>query len=130
MQRIILCLSIYLVFVVLVGALWARPNLLLLCLALLSAAMLSQWHTRSDLIFYFVSFLLGTVGEILIVGMGAWSYALPLFRVPIWLPVAWGVAMLLMKKIAEVRTGEAQLEPESRPGTMSLGLPSTDGRRA
>lgn len=130
MQRIILCLSIYVVFVVLVGTLWERPLLLLACLGMMSLAMLSQWHSRTDLVFYFVSFLLGTVGEVLIVGMGAWSYALPLFRVPIWLPVAWGVAMLLMKKIAEAKTVEEAAEEQPHRGQAPLGMQSAESRRA
>ncbi len=68
--------------------------------------MLSRWHTRGDFTFYVVGFVLGPAGEFVVVYFGAWHYAKPFYLLPIWLPLLWGIFILLVKKIAEtlVRT--------------------------
>jgi hypothetical protein len=63
--------------------------------------MLCRWHSRSDLIFYFVAFSLGPAGEVVAVYCGAWEYSKPFYLIPIWLPFLWGIAALFMKKISE-----------------------------
>jgi hypothetical protein len=63
--------------------------------------MLSKWHTKSDLIFYFVAFVLGPLGELIAIYFGAWGYTEPFYFIPIWLPFLWGIAALFMKKLSE-----------------------------
>ena len=63
--------------------------------------MLYKWHSKSDLVFYFVGFALGPVGEFVAVYFGAWKYSKPLYLIPIWLPFLWGIAALFMKKLSE-----------------------------
>jgi hypothetical protein len=48
--------------------------------------MLRKWHSRSDLMFYVVAFVLGPLGEIVAVSSGAWEYARPSYLIPMWLP--------------------------------------------
>jgi hypothetical protein len=66
-----------------------------------SIFVLWRWYSRGNLIFYFVAFVLGPLGEIFAVHGGAWTYSKPLFLIPIWLPFLWGIAALVFKKVAE-----------------------------
>jgi hypothetical protein len=102
-------LPAYLACVIAAGLLWQRPGALLGVYCVLAAVLLWRWHTRSDLFFFFVPCVLGPVGEFLAVRLGAWSYTDSRFLLPLWLPPAWGIAMLFMKK-----TAETLLEPEER----------------
>ena len=94
-------IGIYALCVMLAGFLWHRQGVLAVCYLFISILMLYRWHTRSDLSFYFVAFLLGPLGEIVAVYFGAWRYSEPFYLIPIWLPFLWGIAALFMKKISE-----------------------------
>ncbi|MCI0694062.1 DUF2878 family protein [candidate division KSB1 bacterium] len=100
-KELILELSIYALCVTLAGLLWQKPPILSLCYIVISIFMLNKWHARDDLFFYFVAFVLGPAGEMVAVYFGAWEYAKPLYLIPIWLPILWGMAALFMKKISE-----------------------------
>jgi len=93
--------GIYALCLVLASILWRWPIMLSLAYLAISALMLSRWHTQGDLLFYFAAFVLGPCGEIVAVYFGAWTYAKPLYLIPVWLPFLWGIAALFMKKLAE-----------------------------
>ena len=59
------------------------------------------WYNRND-IYYFVSgALIGPAAEIICIRFGVWSYANPTFLgIPIWLPIAWGAATVLIMRFA------------------------------
>jgi hypothetical protein len=63
--------------------------------------MLTKWHKKSDLIFYFVAFSLGPIGEAFAIYLGAWQYSKPFYLIPVWLPFLWGISALFVKKISE-----------------------------
>ena len=94
-------IGIYALSVTLASILWRNPAILALCYILISLFMLYRWHTKSDLIFYFVAFVLGPIGELVATHFGAWKYSKPTFLIPIWLPFLWGIALLFMKKFSE-----------------------------
>ena len=96
-----LLISIYALCVILACLLWQKQGVLVICYLSISIFMLYRWHSRSDLIFYFVAFVLGPLGEIAAVYFGAWRYSEPFFLIPVWLPFLWGIAALFMKKISE-----------------------------
>jgi uncharacterized membrane protein YoaT (DUF817 family) len=85
--------------------LWREPYLLLGLLAAESALMLGLWHTREDLFFYLVPFVVGPSAEIIAIHGGAWSYAEPQWYIPVWLPLGWGISGLFMKKAARALLG-------------------------
>ncbi|MBI3849068.1 MAG: DUF2878 family protein [Verrucomicrobia bacterium] len=91
--------AIYVSCLSLVSLLWHEPVVLLLCLSIIGAWMLWRWHRRSDVLFYLAGFVLGPLGEAMAVYFGAWTYAEPLFLVPIWLPCLWGIAALFVKRL-------------------------------
>jgi hypothetical protein len=94
-------LSSYALSVVLVGLLWNRPVMLTICYVGISIVMLIKWHTKSDLFFYFVVFVLGPLGESAAIYFGAWKYSKPFYLIPLWLPFLWGICALFMKNISE-----------------------------
>ena len=101
MVQALLYFPIYLACIALAGLLWAQPMLLVAIYLALTAALLYKWHSRSDLIYYFVPFVLGPAGELFPVLMGSWKYSLAPHHIPLWLPFVWGVAGLFMKKTSE-----------------------------
>ena len=94
-------LGLYALCIVLVGLLWHKPVVLTTCYMALSIVALTKWHTKSDLLFYFVTFVLGPLGESVAVYLGAWKYSKPLFVIPLWLPFLWGICALFMKNLSE-----------------------------
>jgi hypothetical protein len=60
-----------------------------------------KWHTKNDLLFYFITFLLGPIGESVAIYLGAWKYSKPLYLIPSWLPFLWGICALFLKHISE-----------------------------
>lgn len=92
---------IYITLVVCAAALWSRPFALLGVFIAASALALRIWWTRRDLRIYTTGALLGTLGELVGVMSGGWIYSKPLVVVPIWLPPAWGLALLAAYRIAE-----------------------------
>jgi uncharacterized membrane protein YoaT (DUF817 family) len=83
----------------------ALPGLLLACYLAVSILMLSQWHSPRDLIYYGVAFVLGPVFEAATVHFGAWQYSEPLYLIPIWLPLLWGIMAVFLKKVCEIFAG-------------------------
>jgi hypothetical protein len=95
---------IYALSSALASFLWRVPYLLAFCLFLVSVFALYRWHTRSDLLVYFIGFVLGPAAEGVAVHFGAWAYSKPFFLIPIWLPFLWGIAVLFVKRLAETLT--------------------------
>jgi hypothetical protein len=91
--------SIYAVSLILVAGFWDRPVILTVCYTFISILILLKWHTRKDLIFYCVGFILGSIGDSIAVYFGAWGYSKPFYLIPLWLPFLWGIAALLIKNI-------------------------------
>jgi len=94
-------LGLYAICIALAGLLWHRPVLLTICYVAISTVALMKWHTKGDLLFYFVTFVLGPAGESAAIYFGAWTYSKPLFLIPLWLPFLWGICALFMKNISE-----------------------------
>lgn len=94
-------LCIYALCIILVGLLWHKPVILTICYAVISLVVLIKWHTKSDLFFYFVAFVLGPAGESVAIYFGAWKYSEPFYLIPLWLPFLWGICALFVKNISE-----------------------------
>ncbi|MFC1627042.1 hypothetical protein ACFL18_00610 [Patescibacteria group bacterium] len=60
------------------------------------------WYKSGDHTVYIVGALLGTVTEAIAVNSGIWQYTNPtLFKIPLWLPAVWGLASVLIIRIAQ-----------------------------
>ena len=60
------------------------------------------WHKKHDFYFFVTGAIIGSIGEVVCIHFGAWQYTNPnLLGIPIWLPFAWGIFIMLIKRIAE-----------------------------
>lgn len=100
-KELVFELCIYAISVALAGLFWRKPPILTISYVIISIITLTKWHERSDLIFYFVAFGLGPIGEAFAIYLGAWQYSKPLYLIPIWLPFLWGITALFLKKMSE-----------------------------
>jgi len=80
-------------------------NNLLLTFFLIVALMLGIkfWYKTKDIYFLIAGAIIGPIGEIICIYFGVWQYTNPtFFGIPIWLPFAWSLATMLIKRIAEI----------------------------
>lgn len=84
-------------------SLFFMNNLLLTFLLMFAWALgIKKWHKKHDVVFFITGAIIGPLGEILCIYFGVWQYANPSFLgIPVWLPFAWGLATMLIKRIAE-----------------------------
>ena len=85
--------------------LWRQPIVLAVIYIVVSAGLLLWRHSKTDLVYYFVPFFLGPIGETFAIQGGAWTYANHELLFPIWLPFVWGIAGLFMKNVSESLSG-------------------------
>jgi uncharacterized membrane protein YoaT (DUF817 family) len=100
-KTIIVLIGAYALCVALACALWPHPALLTGCYIIISIMLFWRWHAPGDVICYVVAFILGPAGEIFAVAFGAWRYSQPFYFIPTWLPFLWGLAILVVKNLAE-----------------------------
>ena len=101
-KELIIILGIYILCVAFASSLWHNQILLALCYFIISMYMFYRWHTKSDLIFYFVAFIFGPLGETVAVSFRAWEYSESFYLIPIWLPFSWGIVALFIKRLSEI----------------------------
>ena len=124
---------IYFACILLASFLWRNPATLSACYIVLSAHMLARWHTRSDVAYFLLAFTLGPLGEIVAIHFGAWRYTEPTLLIPTWLPLAWGISGLFLKKATEaisctsLKPGQGVL---SSGGPLAQGVTDCRGQRA
>ena len=84
-------------------AIFFLNNLLLSVLLIIAWAIgIKFWHKKHDIFFFVIGAIIGPIGEIVCIYFGVWQYANPTFLgIPIWLPLAWGLATMVIKRIAE-----------------------------
>ena len=95
-------LSIYALCILLASLLWSSPVILTGCYLFNGVLMLYRWHSKTNLLFFFVAFLVGPLGEAIAVRSGAWTYAKPISLVPLWLPLLWGIAGLVPQETLRI----------------------------
>ena len=84
-------------------SLFYNNNLLTTVLLIIAWSIgIKFWHKKHDIYFFMTGAVIGPLGEIACIYFGAWEYTNPNFLgIPIWLPFAWGLATMLVKRIAE-----------------------------
>ncbi|ODS37503.1 MAG: hypothetical protein A7315_03985 [Candidatus Altiarchaeales archaeon WOR_SM1_79] len=89
--------------VFLIAFLWSDNALLLSISLLVCSIALYIWHReKSELLLFIMGAIFGPVVEVICIYYGAWSYSNPSFLgIPIWLPIAWGYAVVYLKGIHE-----------------------------
>lgn len=81
-----------------------EDNLLLTVLFVFYALVAHRlWPRAQNAALFAAGALLGPTAEAVAVSAGVWAYANPTGAgIPLWLPVAWGTASLLVVSVAEV----------------------------
>lgn len=105
--RVLICFLLWLGIVGCTAAFWSRPLLLTGILASGSIGLLAAWRGRREWLMYACGFVLGPVGEIVAVRGGAWSYSGAAWLIPLWLAPGWGMAAVVLLKLAEAIGPEA-----------------------
>ncbi len=82
------------------ATLWSQPLLLAAIYVVLSAGAFALWHRRADIVYYAVPFVIGPFGEWVAIRGGAWSYTGWGLMFPLWLPLAWGIAGVCIRRIS------------------------------
>ncbi len=100
-QALVRYLPLYLALIGLASLMWHRPITLTICYVAISALVLWRFHRRGDFIYFAVPFFMGPLGELAPVWFKAWTYSQPLVLIPLWLPFAWGLAGLFMRRISD-----------------------------
>ncbi len=92
---------IFIFSMVLTIILFYKNNLLTaFLLALISLVGLKLWHKKDDVYFFVIPAFIGPTFEIICIYFGVWRYANPtLAGIPIYLPIAYGLALLVLKNI-------------------------------
>ncbi len=99
-RQILTCILLWAAIVACASALWRQPLPLTGVYVAASLVLLTLWRSRQERAMYALGFVLGPGGEILAVYHGAWQYADSPWLVPVWLPPAWGLAALILLKLA------------------------------
>lgn len=61
------------------------------------------WHKKRDIILFVSGAIFGPLAETVAIHFGAWSYVNPTFiGVLMWLPFAWGIAIVMIVRFAEL----------------------------
>ena len=96
-ECIVFCVSVATIII------FFNKNVLLsLLLIILWVIGIKFWHKKQDIYFYVIGAIIGPTAEIVSVYFGVWQYTNPSFLgIPLWLPFAWGFAVVLTKRIAE-----------------------------
>ena len=96
-EIILFCAGIVLISFLYTNNLLLTPLLIIACLI-----GMKFWYKKHDIYFFVIGAIVGPVGEIVCIHFGAWQYANPTFLgIPVWLPLVWGLIIMLIKRIAE-----------------------------
>jgi len=107
------------VFCIAFGALlWRAPLLLAFSYLAISVVLLCRWRSQVYVLQFLISLLAGSLAEAVGTGLGVWRYPGSTFF-PIWLPVAWGLAGILTRQVADGLRGRTR--PQSPNVAASRG---------
>ena len=98
----ILSLVVFLVLLV-----WRNNTLVTLILLAAYGTRYFFWPDKEDHIFFAAGAVIGSTTEILATRAGIWAYTLPtLLNIPVWLPFAWGFAVVMIVRIGQALARE------------------------
>lgn len=98
----ILDFILYILGITIIINFYHSNTLLLIIIFIFWLAGLLIWRNYKDFIFFLVGAIIGTISEIICINAGVWQYSNSSFLgIPIWLPFAWGLATILIKRTAD-----------------------------
>jgi hypothetical protein len=81
-----------------VALFWENVILLTILLLIIAIFTLIYFHKKNDLITFFVGSMSGAFAESVCIYFEAWVYNNPTFLIPLWLPILWGIAALVIRR--------------------------------
>lgn len=101
-KDIVIGLMLFVLEIVLFYYLWKNNIALTTALILMSIFILLKWTSKEEKFIYFVAFFLGPIVDLTLVPTAIWSYGNPtIFRVPLWLPLGYGIGAVIMIKLGK-----------------------------
>ena len=101
MVRLVSTLALYGLGILALSFLYDRSLLLAGCLLAILGVVYALDPKPDDVFFVVGGAILGPTAEAAAIHAGAWTYAHPDFLgIPYWLPVAWGLACLLIRRLS------------------------------
>ena len=98
-----LIIEILLLFIIIftVVLLW-RNNVILFAILFVECAItITLWKQQYDIMYFLFGAIIGPVMEMISIHFGIWAYTNPTFLgIPVWLPVLWGFAAIVLSRIA------------------------------
>ena len=91
-------ITAYVVSIISVCLFWSNVAVVSAIIAVLSLIFLLLWHRKNDIITFIFGIAFGLVSESICVYFGAWTYTKPTFLVPLWLPLIWGNAAMIIRR--------------------------------
>jgi len=99
-------LKVHLYFIVLFGVwlatmslLWKYPVLLTVLLLAITFVYFAFLKKGKEHYYFIVAAIAGPIGEAIVSRSGLWTYyGSTVFGVPVWLPLAWGITFVVIKR--------------------------------
>lgn len=99
-------LLIFALELVLFNYLWRNNAILSAALGSISALVLLKWAEKEEKFLYLAGFILGPIYDLMLVPRGIWNYGNPtILNMPMWLPLAYGLGVILIVKIGKGMAG-------------------------
>ena len=94
---------IFFISIALISFLYTNNILLTSILSVMLLLGIKGWYKSHDIYFLLSGAIIGPIGEIICIYFGTWTYANPtVLGIPIWLPIIWGLATMMIRRVAEV----------------------------
>lgn len=98
MLKVLFVILVYIISIISVILFWKDIILLSFILLILSIVTLALWHRKNDIITFFFGVIFGWVSESVCIYFGVWKYTNPTYLVPLWLPLLWGIAAMVIRR--------------------------------
>ncbi|MBN2101683.1 MAG: DUF2878 family protein [Candidatus Aenigmarchaeota archaeon] len=103
-KELLLEILIFCISIAAISFLYADNVILTAFFIVISALFFRFWYRENDLRLYLLAAVLGSLTEAISIYNGAWQYTNPTFFIPAWLPFAWGLAVVMIRKIVDTIT--------------------------
>ena len=81
-----------------VAFLWKDVILLTASLLILTVFALRYFHKKADIFVFLLGGMMGASAESVCIYFGAWRYSNSTYLIPLWLPILWGLASLVIRR--------------------------------
>ncbi|MCJ7805652.1 hypothetical protein MUP46_03340 [Patescibacteria group bacterium] len=98
----LLFVTFFITWIVSISYLWEYPIHLFVILLLISIIYCAFLKKDKEIYYFIVAAVFGPLGEAIVSKSGLWTYhGVTIFGIPYWLPLAWGITAVAIKKYLE-----------------------------